>query len=176
MEDIRLLSIDLGSDGRQLYRFMISEDQYLFSSNLVFNTENSFLSWLNNRLIGEFHDFYKVCCGDICIGFVYSYDFSLVDGHCKAVAYVDEAYQNTGYGCIAGAMFIKKLFDSYPLRKVYTTVYDYNRQSLDSNLRAGFTEEGCIRGFRYYNGEYCDLHILSVEREAFYQNIGRLII
>ena len=37
------------------------------------------------------------------------------------------------------------IFRSHPLRKVYALVHGYNAESLQSNLAAGFEEEGVMR-------------------------------
>lgn len=70
----------------------------------------------------------------------------------------------------ARAEFLFNLdFVDYPIRKVYFEIYDYNTQSLSSNLQAGFTEEGCLKEYRYHNGVFHDLHILAMSRQDFYK-------
>lgn len=41
---------------------------------------------------------------------------------------------------------MKQLFKQYPLRKIYVDIYDYNQESLKSNISAGFEIEGSIEG------------------------------
>ena len=50
---------------------------------------------------------------------------------------------------------------------MYSTVYSYNRKSIENNIAAGLTEEGVISDFRYHNGKYHGLHIFSITREEF---------
>ena len=175
MDEIELSIIRTEQDYHYIYQKMMSEDQSLFSIRLVFNTESVFKDWFIDRLNNDFHDFYIIKLDDNPIGFVYDYDFFLKDGHCKIVAYIEKKYQVTGYGCSAVITFIDLLFRLYPLRKIYTTVYDYNIQSLNSNLRAGFVEEGYISQYIFYNRKYFGLHILSMNRDVFYKTIGRLL-
>lgn len=175
MNDIMLYPMDINKDIHNIYKYMISDEQYMFSSNIVINSKKEFSEWLSSRLNDEFHDFYTIYLKGDCIGFVYDYEFSLKNGHCKIVSFIDERYRNVGYGGIASVMFIKKLFQRYPLRKVYSTVYEYNEQSFLNNCKAGFVEEGFLRKFRYYNGNYYGLHIFSIERGQFFETIGRLV-
>lgn len=173
---ISLTKISSRDDIHFLYKSMTSSDQYLYSTKIRYNSEHSFEQWILNQLNGNFHDFYLVedkKCGRI--GFVHNYDFSLLNGHCKLVVYISPTFREFGVGGIAAIMFMKKLFKDYPLRKLYTTVYDYNNESLQSNLRAGFQEEGVLKHYRYYSGHYYDIHYLSMTREKFESTIGKLV-
>ncbi len=148
-----------------------NEDRFLFSFNLNINSFQSFERWFIEQLNGNFHDFYMVYTENDYepVGYVYSYGFLPTDGHCRICVYIDAAYRLTGIGGIAAARFIKDLFTAYPLRKVYSTVFGYNTQSLESNLHAGFIEEAVLPSFKFYNGQYFDYHILSIDRESFFR-------
>ena len=74
-----------------------------------------------------------------------------------------------------GARFIGDLFAAYPLRKVYALVYGYNRESLRSNLQAGFVEEAVLRDYRYLDGAYHDCHILALTRESYEKTLAPLV-
>lgn len=161
---------DMERDLHSLFLMMTDDDQYLFSTCVLCNTERDFSNWLADRLRGNFHDFYVITDGSTTgtpIGFAYDYDFSLRDGHCKLCVYVSKDYRTLGLGGIAAVSFMDLLFNSYPLRKVYSTIYEYNQQSLQSNLRFGFTAEGVVEKFRYHNGQYHSLHYLSMSRQQF---------
>ena len=161
---------DMEKDLRSLFLMMSDDDQYLFSTRILCNTERDFSSWLADRLRGDFHDFYVISdrsANGIPIGFAYDYDFSLRDGHCKLCVYVSKEYRTLGLGGIAAVSFMALLFNTYPLRKVYSTIYEYNQQSLQSNIRFGFVEEGVVEKFRYHNGQYHNLHYLSMSRQQF---------
>ncbi len=175
MTNIILQPVDIERDLNFIYENMLSEDLYLFSSVIVLNTKKDFAEWLNVRLHNEFHDFYMVDLDGSSIGFVYNYDFSLINGHCKIVTYINKEKRSTGAGGIASVIFIKKLFEAYPIHKIYTTVYDYNEQSISSNLKAGFKKEGYLNEFRYYKGSYHGLYILSMTRRTFFETLGKVI-
>ena len=90
----------------------------------------------------------------------------------EASIFLNKKYRDVGVGALCGVQFLDELFSNYPLRKIYIDVYDYNKQSLACNLGIGFVEEGCLKGYRYNNGEYHDMHLLSITREKFYEKAG----
>lgn len=151
-------------------------DRFLFGFALNLNSFQSFEGWFLEQLDGHFHDFYMVYVENDYepVGYVYSFDFLPTDGHCRICVYIDVEYRLSGVGGIATVLFIKDLFTAYPLRKVYVTVFSYNTQSLESNLRAGFIEEAVLPSFKFYDGEYYDYHILSLSRDSFSQLFGGL--
>lgn len=160
-----------------LYEMMCGDDQYLYSVNINHTSKLSFLKWIKTRLIDDFHDFFLVRTKDdkkIC-GFVHDYNFSLYAGHCKVVVYIDESFRKTGVGAYAAISFVKYLFNSYPLRKVYSTVYEYNKESMLNTEQVGFKEEGCLKKYRYYNGDHIGMKYYSVSREDFLRGSGRLV-
>lgn len=172
---IRLEKLCLRNDVNALYKMMNAPDQHLFSSYITFNSQELFENWLRTRITHEFHDFYTIRIADIDqpIGFAYNYDFSLKDGHCKLCIDLDASHRFLGLGAIAAIRYIKILFELYPLRKIYLTIYDYNQQSLQSNFHAGFREEGILSDFRYFDGSYHSLHYLSMTREKFLETLQK---
>lgn len=177
MEGYVLDYVDILQDKQFLYDVMCAEEQYLYSTKLQFFLMQSFECWLSERLKNEFHDFFIIRASDLTepLGYVHNYDFSLIDGHCKLVVYIIPKYRETGLGGVAAITFMKRLFEMYPLRKLYSTIYDYNKESLSSNLAAGFCEEGNLLDYRYYDGEYHSIHYLSISRQQFEKTIGKLV-
>lgn len=177
MEGVRLKQVDISHDIRFLYDIMNAEDQYLYSTKLKFYAIEQFEKWFINRMYDDFHDFFIVyeTGTSKAIGYVHNYDFSLVDGHCKLVVYILSEYRKTGLGGIAAVTFMKQLFLRYPLRKLYSTVYEYNSESLQSNLAAGFEVEGMLKDYRYFNGRYYGLYYLSISKDKFEKTIGKLV-
>lgn len=160
-----------------LYDTMTADDQYLFSTKLKFWSVQAFEQWLICRLKMDFHDFFiiKDRYNDRKIGYAYNYDFSLQHGHCKLVIYMVPEYRKKGMGAFAAIDFISYLFETYPLRKLYSTIYAYNSESLKSNLAAGFVDEGILKEYRYYDGEMHDIHYLSLNRQAYEQKMRKWV-
>jgi RimJ/RimL family protein N-acetyltransferase len=102
--------------------------------------------------------------GDHPMGTIFSYNFNLVDGHVFLTTYLEEEFQNMGFGVDAFLTLCKFLFDSYPIRKIYVEVYEYNSNSLGS-LSKFFSEEGRFKKHRYLKGEYWDLLRLTFWRD-----------
>lgn len=157
-----------------LYNMMCSDEQYLFSSKMDFNNIDTFQRWIMTQLNTNFHDLYMVYIkGKLHpIGFVHDYEFWLNHGHCKISVYVAPKYRKIGIGSFAAIQFIDCLFRQYVLRKIYMMIYEYNMVSLECNKNAGFTLEGVLHQYRYYNGKLHDLYILSVDREDFYNKFN----
>lgn len=175
MKELQFSEFDASRDTNKLYSYMDSEDQYLFSSSIHFNSEENFGRWLYDQMHHYFHDYFTVLYRSEPIGYVYNFDFSLVNGNCKLVIFIEKKYRQFGMGGIVAINYMNYLFQSYPLKKLYSTIYDYNTESLQSNLKAGFIEEGCLKDFRYYNGAYHSMHILSMTRDSFDATLGRFV-
>lgn len=189
---LRLDAPRLETDGRALWDLMAGDDQYLSSTLIDRGTYEGFLFWLRDRLASDFacfsvvrpHDAQDSPCSrergtgmsaPVPVGVAYAYGLSLADGTCSVCACVSDALRGTGAGAVAAALFLRHLFDEYPLRAVYATAYRYNTRSLEGLRGAGFEEEGCLRSFRYYRGSWHDLVWLSMGREAFEAALGRLL-
>lgn len=175
MERIKLRRYTPSRDLSHLYYFHTQDDLPLYSTQLCFNTEQQFNNWLQLRLRNDFHDFFMIDMNKETIGFVYNYCFSPIDGHCKIAVYIDASYRKFGIGALAAIHFMDYLFSTYSIRKIYLTIYDYNEQSLKSNLQAGFISEGCLKQYRYLDGKFFDLHYLSISREKFQNSLRKLV-
>ena len=173
-----LENVNIPDDLPIIYAFMNNDEQYLFSTKLKCLSERNFEKWFLNRLSSDFHDFYtiKSSATQAVLGYVHNYDFSLIDGTCKLAVYVIPNCRHTGIGGLAAVQFMKKLFYEYPLRKLYSTIYEYNQESLKSNLAAGFKKEGILKDYRYHNGKWHDMYFLSINRETFERTLGKLVI
>lgn len=175
MEKCIFRTVSLERDLDFLYELMVQDEQALFSTPIFCNTIEKYRDWLNERLNKNFNDFNIVEVNGDSIGYVHTYDFSMQNGHCKMVVNVHKKYQMSGIGGIVAIQFMKKLFNQYPIRKIYLDIYDYNTLSYQSNLRAGFIEEATLEGYRYYDGAYHSLHVLAMSRERYFNTLGRLM-
>ena len=166
---ISLRKITQDSEIYSLYTMMSDEDQYLYSVRMQHKNETTFSLWLHDRLNTDFHDFNLVCLESVesPIGFVHNYDFDLKNGHCKTVVYIKKEYRDMGIGAFSALAFVGKLFRDYPLRKIYSTVYSYNLQSIENHKRVGFDVEGIFKDYRYFKGKFYDMMYLSIKREVF---------
>lgn len=170
MRDLVLRKIDYNRDLAILFEYMTDlESQSLLSEQFQINTIQMFDRWLSSRFeMGIYHDFFMIeTVGGKTIGFTFSYEFSLANGHCKYTLCLFNEYQGSGLGAKAAIQMMKYLFIAYSLKQIYISVYEYNKESLKANVRGGFEEVGVLPEYRYYAGEYHDLHILRITREKF---------
>ena len=145
------------------------EEQKMFLSHHVSNSLKDFENWIQDRLRYFYNEFYMVEADanrDI-LGMVYSYDHRMEDGHAKVAVYISPEYRKNGIGAFVAMYFIHHLFSYYPFRRIYCDVYAYNEESQRSLQGYGFECTGCMREYRYLNGQYHDLQLLSITREAF---------
>lgn len=178
-DDICLRKFNFRADVEDMFKIMTDpEDQMLFIRKIPFNTLPDFDMWMQNNFKTFYHEFNVITdkqSGYEFYGFVYSYDYSPLDSHCKLCLVLQKQYRDTGMGAKVSIDFLDYLFTNYPLRKVFLTIYDYNKKSLESNLQAGYKQEGVMKEYRYYNGNYYDLHILAMDREEFYTRYSKFL-
>ena len=175
MYKIKLRLFNHEKDRGSLYSYMSKlENQIMFSHKFQVNNDREFCEWLNDRFRHLYHDFFMIETdkGET-IGFTYSYEFFSNDGHLKFALCLFEEYQNKGYGPVAALHMLKYLFTSYSINQVFTTVFDYNQNSLQSNLKGGFDEVGVLPNYRFYDGKYHSLHYLTMSREKFSEIVGK---
>lgn len=172
---IKLEWVDLDEDIHDLFSYVCSNDQYLFSTRLWFNSEREFAIWIKSRMDSEFHDIFMIKENGKNIGYVHDYDFDERNGHCKIAVFIEKNHRAYGLGGLASVMFMEFLFAQYSIRKIYIDIYEYNKESLDSNLKAGFEKEGFLKDYRYYAGKYYGMYILSMTREKYENTLRRLV-
>ena len=158
-----------GTDYGEIYRLFTNEDvNHLIINKPDHNDMNSFQKWFEDKLLHSFNDF-KVFRNkeDEFVGFAYSYEFNPLDGHALFSVAVIPKYQNIGAGAVITIDFLRYLFKTYNLRKIYIHIYDFNEHSLNCANNFGFKKEGELIEYRYYNERFSNLLIFSITREQF---------
>ena len=166
--NLRMLHYDPKRDFGEIFRLFVNVD----INSAIMNRPDrsnaySFEKWLNEALTGQINDFFVVWDRKKFVGLAYSYDFTALDGHTAITIALDGGFQNTGIGAVVAARFVRYLFDSYSLRKVYMRVYAYNKRSIAAIKRFGLSEEAVLKQHRFYKGCYHDLIIFSITRDEF---------
>lgn len=100
------------------------------------------------------------------IGLIYSYNANMIDGYVFMGTYIDDRYQKRGYGAKASVLFIKNIFDMYPIQKICVDIFSYNNQSLSGCLNLGFIKEGEFVRQRFYFGKHWNIIRLALFREG----------
>ena len=165
------------TDFNLLYAYMGNPShQALFSHKYQCNSVHAFERWLMEMLNSTYHDFFMIdTSSGVTIGFTFSYEFFQNDRHCKFTLCLFDQHKSLGYGALAGAQMLDYLFSCYSLQQVFTTVFDYNSESLSVHRHAGFERVGELPQYRFYNGSYHSLHYFVIRREVFYQKATRLL-
>ena len=86
-----------------------------------------------------------------------------------------------GVTCLFGRPAMGWVFDMASIGAsigfAYTSIasckYAYNEKSLTSLLQCGFEQTGVVKEYRYFNGKYHDLVLLSVSRDDFLNKYGQ---
>ena len=147
---------------------MTPSEQMMFLTYSISNSLKDFDGWLQDQLKYFYHEFFIVESDDgEFIGYVCSYDHHPTDGHCKMTTYIAPVWRGCGVGALVGLRFLDHLFSFYSYRRVNCDVYQYNQASLQSLKQCGFEMTGYIKEYRYYDGDYHDLVLMSITKEGF---------
>jgi RimJ/RimL family protein N-acetyltransferase len=172
--------------GRRVVLRPVSSDDYPILYQWEADVETLYL-WRQRALVPRYDEFVQNLRGagsdgthvqmmvlrrntSACIGTVYSFDVSMVNGYASLGVYLSEAHTYKGLGVEAGYLFVNYLMSYYPFRKLYTDVYSYNEHSLQVATKIGFVVEGTLKAHRWFGDRYWDLHKLALYRDAW-QNI-----
>jgi RimJ/RimL family protein N-acetyltransferase len=100
------------------------------------------------------------------LGLIYSYNANMIDGYVYMGTYIDDRFQKRGYGAMASVLFIKHLFDVYPIQKICLDIFSYNAASISGSMNLGFTKEGEFVRQRFWFGKYWNIIRLALFREG----------
>ncbi len=79
----------------------------------------------------------------------------------------DKTVWDKGYGTEAVTLLLKHAFETLNLNRVYLRVFSSNARARRSYEKVGFVPEGTLRSAFFRNGNYTDVHIMSVLRSEW---------
>ncbi len=174
-------NIKLVHYGKEYFEFLYEAYQeydsiYLFCNMLEIKSKNEFWNIIANKMESSYDEYVIILDkqNNIPIGFIYSYNYNINNQTLYTAIYIKEKFRKSTIGASAGIIFYNYIFKIKPLRKIYCTVYEYNKQSLKLLETAGFEQEGILKKHRYIDGKYYDMFIMALSREKFYKKIGEL--
>lgn len=143
--------------------------RYLYSNDMSVKSRIGFIKDFQKKLNYKYHEFMLVknVENNEYIGFINSFRYSPNDGNLYTTICIISKYRNTIYGVQAGMTFYEYLFNKYTIKKIYCSVYNYNKMSMNFLKTAGFKIEGILKSNKYFNGEYYDMYIYSLYKEDF---------
>jgi RimJ/RimL family protein N-acetyltransferase len=95
-------------------------------------------------------------------GYVVAYGADLGRGHVSLGAVFTPQHVGTGMAAQATAMFVRYLFHTFPLRKIYLEVPGFNWPQIASAAGTLFEVEGVLREHDYYAGRHWDKYICAI--------------
>lgn len=83
----------------------------------------------------------------------------------------DSANQGKGIGTFAVKEMLKHAFNNLNLQRVELTVLDSNIRAQHLYEKCGFVKEGTLRKYAYKNGEFVDMHMYSILKNEYLEQI-----
>jgi RimJ/RimL family protein N-acetyltransferase len=96
------------------------------------------------------------------VGHVVAYGSDPGQGYAYVGAVFRPPYSGTGLGAQATVMFVRYLFHTYALRKLYVEVPGFNWPQVCSGEGRLFEVEGIMRGHEYYAGRHWDRYLCAI--------------
>lgn len=107
------------------------------------------------------------------IGLASAYSANFHHQHCYVQLGFVPDVRRSAWPLEAAVLFIDFLFQKYTFRKVYGEATDSTFAAFRSGIGTSFEVEGSFRNHVYVDGRFQDLHVLSLDREAWMQRRGR---
>jgi RimJ/RimL family protein N-acetyltransferase len=76
----------------------------------------------------------------------------------------DPAMRGRGYGSDAMRVLLRFAFMDMNLNCIALEVFSYNKPALAAYRKLGFKDDGVLRAYLYRDGEYYDMHLMSMLR------------
>jgi RimJ/RimL family protein N-acetyltransferase len=100
------------------------------------------------------------------LGLAVAYNADIRSGFAYIGTMVAPNISRWGAGIEATALLTRYLFSTWPFRKLYFELIEYNCERLGSALDGYMTLEGRMREHYYYGGRYWDNFLFAIERQA----------
>lgn len=164
---MNLVNFEPERDFDLLYDFFSdNENLSKISFPVLIRTKQEFDSFLHNKMTTTWRDFKIMVHSEKPIGFLFTHNHG--SNHCYVSLGVFNSYQSSGYGAKLAALALDYIFTQYPYEHVFQNVFGFNSASLSLHRTSGIAKEvGILPRVRYYNGEYYDMHIFTVDRDVF---------
>jgi RimJ/RimL family protein N-acetyltransferase len=99
---------------------------------------------------------------------VVAYNADQRNGFAYIGAVMSSTVGSTGIGIAAMDLFITYLFTTWPFRKLYAELPQYNLPMLGNRIGHLLREEGRLKEHTYYNGRWWDQVIVALYPEEYF--------
>ncbi|MFW5714024.1 MAG: GNAT family N-acetyltransferase [Brevefilum sp.] len=79
----------------------------------------------------------------------------------------EKSFWDRGYGTETMRLLLRHGFNTLNLHRIWLQVYAKNKRGIRAYEKAGFVYEGKYRQAHYQEGEYHDIHLMSVLKEEW---------
>lgn len=93
---------------------------------------------------------------------------NLENGNFFAGTYIRPEYRKSSIHIEGWLIFLNYMFQYFPVKKVVASVLDFNKDSLDNAISAGFKIEGIRKKHVFVQGEYHDEYLIAMFKDEFY--------
>ncbi len=107
------------------------------------------------------------------IGFVLGYHLNQWDGWAFVGAYVEEPYRYRGHGGEATLLGLDYAFRHFPLRMIYTEIYEFAQPLLSLCQATGFEQVGYQPEHFWHEDRYWGLYRMCLTRDAWTKHRDR---
>jgi RimJ/RimL family protein N-acetyltransferase len=81
-------------------------------------------------------------------------------------------YRERGYGTDASREFLRFLFDTVGLHRVWLSTYEYNARARHVYEKLGFQQEGIMRDADFVDGRWINAVVYGILEDDFRRGIG----
>ena len=87
----------------------------------------------------------------------------------------DPSVIGTGLMIEVAILAIEYVFQTWPFRKLYAEVPEYNLRTFASVTKRYFRREGLLTDHVYLDGRYWDVHVLATDRATWQREAGPMV-
>ncbi len=157
----------LRSDVPFLLRWINNPEVYHYLSAYLPKMEADEEAWLDSLAKQkDTHIVLMILVEDVPIGTMGIHNINWKDRVATTGAMIGEKeYQGRGYGSEAKMILLNYAFNVLNLRKICSSVIEFNERSYRYNLKCGYTVEGRLREHVFKEGRYWDQILMAVFRD-----------
>jgi RimJ/RimL family protein N-acetyltransferase len=112
---------------------------------------------------------YLACDGatGAMLGLHTCYSADMRNGYARIATILDPASVGLGWPLESAELFIDYLFQTFPFRKLYGDILEFNGAALAAHAHPLMHEEARLRQHEYHGGQYWDLITLAIYRDEW---------
>lgn len=162
-------NINIEKDAKDLYELIILyKCNYPILSELFDESLESFKNKISQKLVTNYINFKLIFQEHSMVGFMFAYDYKVVDCHMKFIICLPECTWNNDFSqlCI---QYLHSLFSYYNIRKIYIeSCCNYHTKKVSFYKQQGFHIETILKKYYFNSGVYYDHIYFSIDYSKFY--------